>query len=436
VSTGRGAESERKQTQRRRILDGVVAAVAHDGYAGATIAQIIAHAGVSRPTFYDYFIDKQASFIGALEAIHGELLLRVEAAVERSQPGRCAHAAIEALLDYIDSQPARAGVLINSSLEGGPQALDARDRGVAEIARIIEQAHQRLTVAIPDVRSDVLVGGTYRVLGSQMRKRKPADGNLLAELLAWVDSYSVPMGFQRWSSLGPHPIAAAPFVPEAPFGSQPPLARRHRSQLQTMEDHRQSLLFATAQIASEKGFSTSTITDITRRAGVNYRKFRCLFADKQDAFLSFYELGARRTLEVTIGAFFSHEQWPDRVWTAGQAFAGFLDNNPGIPPVGFVEAYAVGPRIARQMDRFLRAFTLFLHEGYGESDRRQRPRPSRIALDAIAHTIFETSYRETRLHRTTELTSLLPQAVFIVLAPFVGSEEAGRFIDRKLAESQ
>src|SRR5437870_5361711 len=54
-------------TQRRRLHDGAVAAVAEKGYAATTVADIIASAGVSRSTFYEHFTDKEHCVLSAYD---------------------------------------------------------------------------------------------------------------------------------------------------------------------------------------------------------------------------------------------------------------------------------------------------------------------------------------------------------------------------------
>ena len=64
----------RKSTQRERLLAGMVTSANRDGYTGANVSKIIAEAGVSRPTFYDYFEDKDDCFLAALHDIQQRLL--------------------------------------------------------------------------------------------------------------------------------------------------------------------------------------------------------------------------------------------------------------------------------------------------------------------------------------------------------------------------
>ena len=52
--------------QKRRLIQATAIAVASKGYAGATVADIIAIAGVSRSTFYALFKDKSEACMRAV----------------------------------------------------------------------------------------------------------------------------------------------------------------------------------------------------------------------------------------------------------------------------------------------------------------------------------------------------------------------------------
>lgn len=55
-------------SQRERLLEGVVEAVAAKGYAATTIADIVTRAGVSRATLYEHFPGKDECFVEAYTA--------------------------------------------------------------------------------------------------------------------------------------------------------------------------------------------------------------------------------------------------------------------------------------------------------------------------------------------------------------------------------
>jgi Bacterial regulatory proteins, tetR family len=57
------------RSQRDRLLDAMAEICASDGYGAATVAAIVARAGVSRKTFSEQFTDREACLLAAYDAI-------------------------------------------------------------------------------------------------------------------------------------------------------------------------------------------------------------------------------------------------------------------------------------------------------------------------------------------------------------------------------
>jgi AcrR family transcriptional regulator len=430
------SQKGRKSTQRERLLAGMVTSANRDGYAGANVSKIIGEAGVSRPTFYDYFADKDDCFLGALGDIQERLLAEIRQAVAEQPPEQALRGSLKVLVELASAEPAQALFLTSQAMAAGPRTLDVRDRAIGEIEEVIENAHRELprTAVIPDLSPRIVIGGVYRLLASRLRRGEPGVSRALEELTAWIESYERPVGEQRWRSL--QPIDAGPGPPGLALGPLPapsplPPGRPGLSKEEVAANHRARILHAAAQLAEEKGYNATTIADITRLAGVDGRAFYAAFADKQDAFMAVHELGAQQVMNATAAAFFSGASWPERVWEAGRAFAGFLQSNPMIAQVGFVEAYAVGPGAVQRVEDSHVTFTIFLQEGYQQ--KPPRTPPSRLALEAIITSIFEIVYREARGRKEPQVTGMLGHMVFLVLAPFLGADEANRFIDEKMS---
>jgi AcrR family transcriptional regulator len=432
-------QADRKSTQRKRILDGMVYVAARDGYARATIARVIARAGVSRPTFYDYFSDKDDCFLAALADIQQQLLDDVARAVQQAPPAEAVQATIRTLIAFAASQPEAARFLTGEPMAGGPRVLDARDQGIGEIATLIEQAHGKPApdATMPDVSARVLLGTIYRLLSRRLRQGEHTTAGVSEDLLHWIETYEQPIGERRWFALEPmHAPAPWAVLPETLLREPAALPRaRRRNAKEVAENQRQRILFATATLAHEKGYAATTIAAITRRAGVDRRAFNALFADKQEAFMALVALGFQRTMAVTAGAFFAGAEWPERIWEAGRAFTEFMQSNPALAHIGFVEPYAVGPDAAQRVEDGFTAFTVFLQEGLRHAPQGSRA-ASPLALEAIATAIFETGYHESRRDGSRAMSSLLPHVAFLCLAPFIGAGEANRFIDEKVDGSR
>lgn len=431
-------ESQRrpKPTQLERLLAGMVAAANQNGYAGANVSEVIAEAGVSRPTFYEYFADKDECFRATVDDTSARLLERVRSRVRESAPEGALYASIEALINFASDEPAHARFLVNEPMGGGSPALDARDRGIAQIERLVKARYKaaRRDAPAPDFSPRTIIGGVYRLLAPRLRRAEPKISALLPDLLHWVTAYEQPLNEHRWRTLklSPRPLLS-PFLPESPLQPPPPFprGRLRLSEDEIAENQRQRILFAAARLADAKGYNATTMNDITKRAGVDGRAFYAMFTDKQDAFMAMHELGFQHVMEVTAEAFFSGDSWPERNWEAGRAFTQFLEMNPLVANVGFIEAYAVGPGAVQRVEDSHSAFAMLLQEGYRYVSREARP--AHVVLETIIATIFEVVYSKVRSRGTERLSGLLPHLTFLVLAPFVGAEAANAFIVVKLA---
>jgi AcrR family transcriptional regulator len=430
------AQTGRKGTQRERLLAGMFAVANRGGYAAASVSAIIAEAGVSRPTFYDYFADRDDCFLAAIADAQQQLLAVVGEALEGREPQEAPAAGVEAIVAFASAEPARARFLMSEAMAGGPRALDARDQGIAELAALIEGALVGAAgeLAAPDLEHQVLIGGIYRLLATRLRRGEPAISKLTDELLAWIKTYERPVCEHRWRMLVPGPPAApSPFVPDVPIQDMPGVLAAGRpriSEEQIAENHRRRILYATTLLAERKGYTATTVADIAKLARVDGHVFYRLFADKQDAFMSVHEIGFQVLMDVISKAFFAGTDWPHRSWEAGRALTQLLEVNPLVAHVGFVEAHAVGPAAVQRVEDSHIAFMFFLQEGLVY--RPQPVPPSRLAMEAIITSIFEIVYRQSRVEGKPAVASMLPHITHLWLTPFLGPQEADEFIEGQL----
>ena len=429
------AANTRKSTQRSRLINGMLAAADREGYAGANVSSVIAHAGVSRPTFYDYFADRDECFLAVHEELSRDLLEHVAPAVAAEPPERALQSAITALVEHAVAEPEQARFLLNETLAGGPRALDARDRLIAQIEALVERARAGAapTAPAPDLPTRVVIGGVQWLLAPRLRRGEPDTAAFLAAMLDWVESCNRPTGEHRWHELepGPQPPASS-YVSELPSKAPPslPPGRTRLTREEIARNQRERIMYATATLATKKGYSATTIADITKTARVNRRVFYVHFRDKQQAFLAAHELGFQQAMAVSAGAYFSAREWPDRLWQGILAGTQFSASHPTLAHVGYVESHAVGTPAVQRLEDIRQSFTIFLQEG---SLYRGLPR-SRTIMDAIAAAIAEVGYEEIRAGRVRQLPCLAYHAAYLCLAPFLGAEAATEFLNVKLAD--
>ena len=67
---------------RRRLLEGMAAAIRECGFRDSTVADVVRHARTSRRTFYEHFPGKQACFIALLQEANAALVRQIAATVD------------------------------------------------------------------------------------------------------------------------------------------------------------------------------------------------------------------------------------------------------------------------------------------------------------------------------------------------------------------
>src|ERR1700691_66947 len=109
LRSGRDGADVRDQVdeiQRARVLAALGEVVAERGVAAATVAQIVARAGVSRRTFYELFADREECFLAAFDQAVALAAQRVVPAFEHESRWReRMRAGLLALLVFLEEEP-------------------------------------------------------------------------------------------------------------------------------------------------------------------------------------------------------------------------------------------------------------------------------------------------------------------------------------------
>jgi AcrR family transcriptional regulator len=415
----------------------MIAAAHRNGYAGASVSQVIAHAGVSRPTFYEYFTDKDDCFIAAHRELSQLLIWEIRRAVNSEPPEQAVQAAIRALIKLSEEYPDRAGLLANEAMAAGWRGLDERDRLIDGIAEVVEYARAQASpqAPTPDLPIQLVFGAGRWLLAPPLRRGERDLSVLQEDFIAWVESYKMPTGEHRWHTLNPGPeIPPSPHVSQISMHPPPPIppGRSKLSKSEIARNQRERIMYATAKEAAAKGYNLTTIADITATAGVDRRVFYNHFHDKQQAFLAVHELGVQQLMALSASAFFTADTWPERVWEAMRAASQFQTTHPIVTHIALVESHAVGASAIQRIDDSRAAFTLFLQEGNQQTERPA----SRTAMEAIAGAVFEICYQLARRGHSDYMSRLTCNGVYVVIAPFIGPAAANEFVDAKMREAE
>jgi AcrR family transcriptional regulator len=430
------AQTDRRSTQRERLIAGMVMAARRHGYAGATVSEVIERAGVSRPTFYEYFEDRDACFIATHRELATLFVKRMREIVGAAPPEQAVQVGIRGFVELAEEHPNGASFLTDSTMAGGWGALDARDRMIDEVAHIIERALAQAPpdALTPDVPVPVVLGAVRWLLAPRLRGGDPGLSDLADGLTQWVESYSRPHAQHRWRTLRPGPdLPPSPHESHISLRPPPPIpsGRSSLSKAEIARNQRERIMYATAQVAAANGYTMTTIANITEAASVDRRVFYKHFRDKQQAFLAVHELCIQQIMAVTATAFFSAKEWPERAWASMHACTQFQATHFIVTHIALIESHAVGAPAVQRVDDSRTVFTIFFQEG---NQYLSTPAPS-TTMEATLGAIFEIFYRQARLGESETMARLTPTGVYLMLAPFLGPEAANEFIDGKLRQA-
>ena len=192
-------------SQRARMLDAVVRAVAERGYARVTVADVVGVAGVSRRTFYEHFEDKQDCFLAAyrtgVEFIIGEI---VGVAGEAEEDWRVRlRVALDTYTHVLASEPTFARTLLIDVLGAGSEAIELRQQlyelFVQRFHGLSERAAEEDPAigAVPDVFLRALVGGIGELVQQHILREGAETLPALAPTLVQIAETVIEFGGRR-----------------------------------------------------------------------------------------------------------------------------------------------------------------------------------------------------------------------------------------------
>jgi AcrR family transcriptional regulator len=176
--------------QRRRIFEGLAAALAYHGYEDTKITDVVELAGLSRATFYEHFQGKELCFEAAYEDGVERLAATVEEAAggERRWTDRLSAGLISGL-EFLAADPPFAHLLLVEALAAARPARLEHERSLVRLAEALRPPAGELPGGEPasEETARLLAGGlashlSGRVLAGEA-ERLPLDHDLLLRYL-------------------------------------------------------------------------------------------------------------------------------------------------------------------------------------------------------------------------------------------------------------
>jgi AcrR family transcriptional regulator len=140
AATSRFVRALREETDdaaRARLIAGMAEALTVKSYAHVSVDDVIARAGVPRPTFFQHFADKEECFLATYAAC-GDLLRAQTTAAVLDKAGQTYEeriaAGVRAYLETLAEEPGLARAFLRDVKQAGPEALRRRRRVNDEFA--------------------------------------------------------------------------------------------------------------------------------------------------------------------------------------------------------------------------------------------------------------------------------------------------------------
>jgi AcrR family transcriptional regulator len=164
VQTSRLTRRESTELTRRRLIDGAIDILRHEGVAAATTGRIASAAGLKQPSFYVHFADRDQILNAAALEIGQRVIAKVQGALSRIDPSdaprsiRAAHAAI---VDTFLAETELTRIFLRHRTDDGT-VLGRAFRGLLDEARsqIVDgmvHGFSRHGVAVPRQTAEVYV---------------------------------------------------------------------------------------------------------------------------------------------------------------------------------------------------------------------------------------------------------------------------------------
>jgi AcrR family transcriptional regulator len=187
-----------------------------------------------------------------------------------------------------------------------------------------------------------------------------------------------------------------------------------------VRSQRQRIVAAMVASCAEKTYPATTISDIVAAARVSRTTFYKRFADKRDCFDAALDACIEEAREAALASRSPVDPPADAVRKATTAVLGLMAARPDLAQLLCGDAHSVDPAALRRYRSLLIPALENLWTGEGEAPRRHID--PRLAFGRAQVLIFD----RIASGRADRLRELLPELVYLAVAPFAGHQEALR----------
>jgi AcrR family transcriptional regulator len=199
------------------------------------------------------------------------------------------------------------------------------------------------------------------------------------------------------------------------------------------EVQRARLLDATVAVVSELGYKQMTVRRVSGRAGVSNKTFYDLFENREDCFLAAFDQAVHELTVIVTPAWEGESEWAARIRAGLGALLVFLDHEPALRSLVFIEALGAGPRVLARRARVLEDLGNIIDEGrVGVKAGRELPP---LTAESVAGAAFSVIHARLLEHKPGALTALLNPLMATIVLPYRGHAAAAQELERSVSKA-
>jgi AcrR family transcriptional regulator len=434
------------ESQRERLTSAMLALIDAQGFAGTSLADLIAQAHVPRDAFYRHYGSMEACFQAAYNGHFawgaGQVISAFNAPELEHDPERAA-VALAALSEFAREWPAGARVCAVDVLTVAHGGLEARTQELAGVRALLDAAlgaDGPQAERAPLLVSAVLGGvrwASYVHLRKRPRRELPRLGE---ELYAWIRSYGdaaftgesadgdggpVDDEARATDAVAEQPIADAA---NAVVGDTPEGARPSEYEMQGEEpgaldfpgdEPRERILRAVVSLAASSDGEDCTYPKIAAAAGVSHDTFYKHFSSRQEAQLAACEGVHERLIAAARRASVVATDWPTGVRDGRGADLTEAARDPEATRVMVLDSLNLGEPGRKFLERRARALKQLLRPALAAT-----PGLPEAGAEMLVGAVLEVLHEHALERRMERLPTLAGQLSEIVCAPLLGDRHA------------
>jgi AcrR family transcriptional regulator len=208
-----------------------------------------------------------------------------------------------------------------------------------------------------------------------------------------------------------------------------PRGRHGLSRQFVAQNQRERLLAALAECLYERGYESTTVAVIGKRAAVSKSDFYKHFESKEACFLAAYDDAVERVRDCLQEACRPRRSWQARVLDALESLLELLAADPALARLLLVEGLRAGRGVYDRYQRALPSFVPYLREG---APVPPDGAPPPVETDeAVIGGVASLLAHRALVDELECLPEFLPQIGEFVLTPRLGVAEARRIISER-----